>query len=78
MQRYFFDVWQDEQHHRDTDGQELRSPEAATEEVCGIMGELSKAAFTSGKRPHDIRVVARDQSRQIFEASVRLDWRSFA
>ena len=29
MQRYFFDVWQDEEHHPDTDGEEFRSPDAA-------------------------------------------------
>ena len=73
MPRYYFDLWKGNEHIRDEEGTEMPGPNAAKDEVREALGQLAKEELMQENPSRELRVMAKDGSKPIFQARVQLN-----
>ena len=78
MPRYYFDLWKGNELTRDEEGTDMPGPNAAKDEVREALGQLAKEELMQENPSRELRVMAKDGTKPIFQARLQLDLEALA
>jgi hypothetical protein len=78
MPRYYFDLWKDNELIQDEEGTDMPGPNAAKDEVREALGQLAKEELMQENPSRELRVMAKDGTKPIFQARLQLDLEALA
>ena len=74
MPRYYFDLWRGNELIQDHEGTDMPGPNAAKDEVRETLGQLAKEELMQANPSRELRVMAKDGAKPIFQARLHFDW----